>query len=99
MKLLEFKQHLKSLKRVEFILPSGEAVPSHFHVTEVGKINKQFIDCGGTLHHDMTVNFQLWNADDYDHRLHPEKLLHIIDLSQKTPEIADSFEIEVEYQG
>jgi hypothetical protein len=44
------------------------------------------------------VNFQLWNADDYDHRLHPEKLVHIIELSQKTLGIGN-LEVEVEYQG
>ena len=48
-------------------------VPSHFHVTEVGKITKHFIDCGGTVRNEEVVNFQLWQADDYDHRLHPEK--------------------------
>ena len=44
------------------------------------------------------ANFQLWNADDYDHRLHPEKLLHIIELSEKVLEMGD-LEIEVEYQA
>jgi len=44
------------------------------------------------------VNFQLWNANDYNHRLHPEKLVHIIELSEKTLNIGD-FEVEVEYQG
>lgn len=44
------------------------------------------------------VNFQLWNANDYDHRLHPEKLIHIIELSKEVLNI-DDLEIEVEYQG
>ena len=44
------------------------------------------------------MNFQLWDANDYDHRLHPEKLTHIIELSQKTLDIGD-LEVEVEYQG
>src|SRR5690554_4988855 len=35
---------------------------------------------------------------DYDHRLHPEKLLSIIELSEKVLELKDQ-EIEVEYQG
>merc|ERR1711976_1067512 len=78
--------------------PNGELVPSHFHVTEVGKITKHFIDCGGTVRNEEVVNFQLWDANDYDHRLHPEKLLHIIELSEKSLGINDA-EVEVEFQG
>ncbi len=98
MKLSEVKLILKKLDIIDFQLPNKELVPSHFHVTEVGKITKHFIDCGGTLRNEETVNFQLWNANDYDHRLHPEKLLNIIELSQNLFGIAD-LEIEVEYQG
>lgn len=98
MKLSEVKNKLNQLDNIAFQLPNGELVPNHFHVTEVGKITKHFIDCGGTVRNEEVVNFQLWNADDYDHRLHPEKLLHIIELSEKTLGIGD-LEIEVEYQG
>ena len=79
-------------------MPNGELVPNHFHVTEVGLITKDFIDCGGTVRHEKVANFQLWEADDYDHRLHPEKLVSIIELSQNKLGIGD-FDIEVEYQG
>lgn len=98
MKLSEIKQHLNHLDKIAFQLPNGGLVPNHFHVTEIGKVSKHFIDCGGTLRKEEVVNFQLWNANDFDHRLHPEKLLHIIELSQKTLGIGD-LEIEVEYQG
>jgi hypothetical protein len=98
MKLSKAKDHLRNLDRIAFELPNGELVPQHFHVTEVGKVTKHFIDCGGTVRHEEVVNFQLWNANDYDHRLHPEKLLKIIELSQKTLKIGD-LDIEVEYQG
>ncbi|RXG32355.1 DUF6428 family protein [Leeuwenhoekiella marinoflava] len=98
MKLSEIKKHLHKLSKVAFQLPSGDLVPAHFHVTEVGKVNKQFIDCGGTLRTEEVINFQLWNANDYDHRLHPEKLLAVIELSENTLGLDDS-EIEVEYQG
>ncbi|MBC2846205.1 DUF6428 family protein [Winogradskyella flava] len=98
MKLSEIKSELKTLDTIAFQLPNGELVPNHFHVTEVGKITKDFIDCGGTLRHEEVVNFQLWEANDYDHRLHPEKLLSIIKLSEKVLNIAD-LDIEVEYQG
>ncbi len=98
MKLEEVKSALAQLETIAFQLPNGELVPNHFHVTEVGKITKHFIDCGGTVRNEEVVNFQLWNADDYDHRLHPEKLVHIIELSQKTLDIGN-LEVEVEYQG
>ncbi|WP_147679056.1 DUF6428 family protein [Algibacter pacificus] len=98
MKLSEIKKELSTLNQIAFKLPNGELVPNHFHVTEVGKITKHFIDCGGTVRKENVVNFQLWNANDYDHRLHPEKLLNIIELSEKTLGIED-LEIEVEYQG
>ncbi|WP_417590392.1 DUF6428 family protein [Owenweeksia hongkongensis] len=98
MKLSEVKNKLNQLETISFQLPNGELVPSHFHVTEVGKITKHFIDCGGTVRNEEVVNFQLWNANDYDHRLHPEKLVSIIELSEKVLGIGD-LEIEVEYQG
>lgn len=98
MKLSQVKSVLKELETIGFRLPNGELVPKHFHVTEVGKISKHFIDCGGTVRNEEVVNFQLWNANDYDHRLHPEKLLHIIELSEEVLKITDQ-EIEVEYQG
>jgi hypothetical protein len=97
MKLLEIKNELRKLKNIAFQLPNGDLVPIHFHVTEVGKVTKNFIDCGGTVRNEEVVSFQLWEANDYDHRLHPEKLLNIIELSEEKLQIPD-LEIEVEYQ-
>ncbi|UPT70947.1 MAG: DUF6428 family protein [Flavobacterium sp. JAD_PAG50586_2] len=97
MKLSEIKTALNQLETIAFQLPNGDLVPNHFHVTEVGKVTKRFIDCGGTVRKEEVANFQLWEANDYDHRLHPEKLVHIIELSEKAIEIPD-LEIEVEYQ-
>lgn len=97
MKLSEIKKALENLTQIGFQLPNGDLVPNHFHVTEVGKITKHFIDCGGVIRNEEVVNFQLWEANDYDHRLHPEKLLHIIHLSEEKLQIPD-LEIEVEYQ-
>ncbi len=98
MKLSQIKAILSTLSNVEFQLEDGTFVPEHFHVTEVGQISKNFIDCGGVIRHEKTVNFQLWNADDYEHRLKPGKLLHIIQLSEEKLGIED-VEIEVEYQS
>lgn len=97
MKLSDIKNILPALENVEFQLEDGRFVPEHFHVTEIGRVTKNFIDCGGTIRKEERVNFQLWNADDYEHRLKPGKLLHIISLSEDKLGIGD-FEIEVEYQ-
>ncbi|WP_300691536.1 DUF6428 family protein [Chryseobacterium sp.] len=97
MKLSEIKEILPSLENVEFQLEHGTFVPEHFHVTEVGQIYKNFIDCGGVIRKERWINFQLWDADDYEHRLKPAKLLHIIQLSEEKLGIEDA-EIEVEYQ-
>ncbi len=98
MKLSEVKQSLTQLERICFKLPNGVLVPNLFHVTEVGKITRHFIDCGGTVRNGEVGNFQLWNANDHDHKLHPEKMLKIVELSERIMSLAD-LEIEVEYQG
>jgi hypothetical protein len=98
MKLSEVKEVLKDLNVVNFQLQDNTLVPIHFHVTEVGEITKKFIDCGGTVREEKVINFQLWEADDFDHRLAPQKLLNIIQLSERTLGLSDS-EIEVEYQS
>ncbi|RDI10370.1 DUF6428 family protein [Flavobacterium sp. AG291] len=98
MKLSEIKNYLNTVEKLSFQLPDGSYVPENFHVTEVGLITKDFIDCGGTIRKETVVNFQLWeDSNDEDHRLKPEKLKKIIDLSEKVLNIGD-FEIEVEYQ-
>jgi hypothetical protein len=98
MKLSDVKKILPTLENVEFQLENGTFVPEHFHVTEVGMIIKHFIDCGGTIRTEKVVNFQLWNANDFEHRLKPNKLLNIIKLSEEKLGIED-LEIEVEYQS
>ena len=97
MKLSQIKEILATVEAVNFKLPNGTSVPEHFHVTEVGLITKNFIDCGGTVRNETVVNFQLWNANDFEHRLKPQKLMNIIQLSEKVLGIQD-YEIEVEYQ-
>ncbi|UUC44924.1 DUF6428 family protein [Flavobacterium cerinum] len=98
MRLSDIKEILPALDNVEFQLENGTFVPEHFHVTEVGIITKHFIDCGGTTRDEKVVNFQLWSANDYEHRLKPAKLVNIIKLSEEKLGIEDA-EIEVEYQS
>lgn len=98
MKLSEVKKQLTAMNAVRFRLADGTYVPDHFHVTEIGQVTKNFIDCGGTVRRENVVNFQLWTSVDTDHRLYPQKLLSIIALSEKTLGIEDQ-EVEVEYQS
>lgn len=99
MNLSEIKENLQQIDALQFILPDGNQVPSHFHVTEVGKVTRHFIDCGGTERLEEVVNFQLWTADDIDHRLQAKKLIDIINLSEKKLNLSPDSEIKVEYQG
>jgi hypothetical protein len=98
MKLSEIKYHLGTAEAVNFKLQNGTTIPEHFHVTEVGVVTKHFIDCGGTIRNEKVANFQLWDANDFDHRLKPSKLLDIIRLSEEKLGMED-LEIEVEYQA
>lgn len=98
MKLSEVKKQLAGMDAVKFRLADGTYVPAHFHVTEIGQITKNFIDCGGTVRRENLVSFQLWTSDDTDHRLYAQKLLTIIALSEKALGIED-LEVEVEYQS
>ena len=98
MKLSAVKQYLATAEAVNFQLPDGSFVPEHFHVTEVGLITRHFIDCGGVERIEKVVNFQLWDANDYEHRLKPQKLLNIITLSENKLGIGD-LEVDVEYQS
>lgn len=98
MKLSEIKRHLTTAEAVNFRLPSGAYVPENFHVTEIGVVTRHFIDCGGAERHEKVVNFQLFDANDYEHRLKPQKLNKIIALSEEKLGIGD-LEIEIEYQS
>ncbi len=97
MKLSEMKHALAERTAVRFRLPNGRYLPPHFHVTEVGLVTKHFIDCGGVERRETVANFQLWEAGDYDHRLAPQKFLHILHLAEKILGRED-LPIEVEYQ-
>ena len=98
MKISEFKNQLTSIENLHFILPGGKAIPAHFHITEVGIVTKNFIDCGGKIREEKVANLQLWEADDYDHRLSSEKLSGIVSLAESKLGMED-LEIEVEYQA
>jgi hypothetical protein len=97
MNYLKFRETLKSLHELNFVLPNGNNIPTHFHITEVGLITKHFIDCGGTERSEKLISFQIWVAEDLQHRLTTDRLIQILDKSAKITGNAN-FEIEIEYQ-
>ena len=97
MQLSAFKHTLAKVETLEFKLPDGQFVPAHFHLTEVGHVTRNYIDCGGTLRQELKFNLQLWVASDTGHRLKPDSLLNILQLAEKQLTSLD-LEVEVEYQ-
>lgn len=68
-------------KNVLFRFQSGQSLAEHFHVTEVGRVTKDFVDCGGTRRTTESCVLQTLVADDTDHRLTAGKLLSILEKS------------------
>lgn len=99
MKLNEFKNILAQnpAAQVRFLLPNGEFAPSHVHVTEVARIDKRFIDCGGTLRTDALCRLQTWFSDDVEHRLVASKLLKIFSKAEGVL-LTDDLEVDVEHE-
>lgn len=80
---------------VRFVLPTGSKLPPHAHVTEIARLEKQFVDCGGTFRTEFTCRVQAWHADDTDHRLTAGKLLRIF---EKAAGVLKSEELPVEIE-
>ena len=100
MKLTEFKKTLleNSGRNIRFLLPTGAKVPPHAHVTEVARIDKNFVDCGGTRRTDSTCRLQVWFQDDTDHRLTTGKLLAILEKAIPILQ-TDDLEVDAEYEA
>lgn len=82
---------------MHWMLPDRSFVPVHYHITEVGRIQKDFVDCGGTVRSTTSCVLQAWVADDVDHRLDSGKLAAI--LRTAAPLLrSDDLPVEVEYE-
>lgn len=99
---MELSQLIRALREhqkaeLKIVLPDGQAVPPHFHVTEVGRVRKDFIDCGGTVRNTDSCVLQVWVAEgDEAHRLEAGKLEKIIDMGMPLLK-TDALPVEVEY--
>ena len=99
MKLSELKSLLATHSRRLFriALPDGNAVPVSFHVTEVGRLHKTFLDCGGKLREITTCQLQVWVGKDYDHRIETGKMASILEKAKSLlPD--DTIPVEIEYE-
>ena len=99
MNLQEFKfalsQHPDHELGIRF--DSGQEIAAHFHVTEIGKVTKDFVDCGGTRRMTVSCVLQTLVANDFDHRLKSDKLATIIKKASVL-DLDDSLPMEVEVQ-
>jgi hypothetical protein len=100
MKLSELKSALAQQPAAElrFQLPNGESAPPHSHVTEVARVDKRFVDCGGTLRTESFCRLQVWSANDLDHRLTAGKLAKIFAKAETVLQ-SDALEVDVEYEA
>lgn len=103
MKLNDFASLLVRHEDLPFklLLPGGGEVPQSFHVTEVGYVNKQFVDCGEHYHQSNTVQLQAWVGEDEEHRLLAGTLRRILERTQRQllPPEAGEFPVEIEYEN
>jgi hypothetical protein len=83
---------------LHLMLPDGSFVPAHFHVTEVGRVQKDFVDCGGTIRSSAACVLQVWVAQDVDHRLDSTKLISILKLAEPLLKSND-LPVEVEFDA
>ncbi|MFL6520069.1 MAG: DUF6428 family protein [Chthoniobacterales bacterium] len=88
------EQHPGTLPR--FILPDGDVIPSHAHVTEVGHVVKNFIDCGGLTGRNESVVLQTHVGRDIDHRLRADRFAKILQLGARVLP-TEQLDVEIEY--
>lgn len=82
---------------MHWMLPDRSFVPVHYHITEVGRMQKDFVDCGGTVRSTASCILQVWVATDLDHRLRTTKLASIIRIAARLLQ-SDELAVEVEYE-
>ena len=105
--MMNYQQFIQILadhndKQVNFYLPNGDRVPAHFHITDIGSVTANFIDCGAQVRSEQHVQIQLWLGADLDHRLTGQKSLSIIERSQSVLNLLDDLnasKVVIEYQN
>jgi hypothetical protein len=91
---LALEQHPERFPR--FVLPNGDYIPAHAHITEVGHLVRTFIDCGGVTGKEEKVLLQAHVGDDTEHRLRSDRFSKILRLGTRVLPSAD-LDVAVEY--
>src|SRR5256886_17307838 len=66
-----------------FVLPDGDYIPAHAHVTEVGYVVRNFIDCGGLTGKEEKVVLQTHVGSDKDNRLRSDRFAKILRIGNR----------------
>jgi hypothetical protein len=85
-------------QNLRIILPDGKVVAPHFHITEVGHVTKNFMDCGGTRRKTESCLLQTWVYSDVDHRLETNKLANILRIAGDVLPALD-LPVEIEHEA
>jgi hypothetical protein len=83
-------------RSLRFVLPDGNYIPAHAHVTEVGHVVRNFIDCGGLTGKEEKVLLQTHVGNDTDHRLRSDRFVKILQLGSRVIPSPD-LDVDVEY--
>ncbi len=85
-------------------LPDQRIIPSHFHLRDVGLVNRYFIDCHGNKKETNHILLQAWVGHDHEHSIDSRKFAKILSHSEKVEKVFDripdlaSTPILIEYQ-
>ena len=79
-----------------FVLPDGDYIPAHAHVTEVGHVVRNFIDCAGLVGKEEKIVLQTHVGNDTEHRLRSDRFAKILQLGNRVIPSAD-LDVAVEY--
>ena len=101
MKLSHFKSLLQTHRDKQFrlLLPEQALVPVSFHITEVGHVTKNFMDCGGRVHFTQTCQLQAWVGSDTDHRIAAGKMADVLSHAASILPHDMDLDVEIEYEN
>jgi Family of unknown function (DUF6428) len=88
------EKHPNSFSR--FVLPDGDYIPLHAHLTEVSHVVRNFIDCGGMIGKEEKIVLQTHVGDDKEHRLRSDRFAKILQLGNRVIRSVD-LHVDVEY--
>ncbi|MEO0530190.1 MAG: DUF6428 family protein [Planctomycetota bacterium] len=98
MNLADFREAISAAPDCGVLVElAGRSIAPHFHVTEVGSVTKDFVDCGGVRRAEVRCVLQTLVAGDTNHRLDSTKLAKILALADKL-QLPGDVPVEIEHQ-